>query len=170
MRLFWLLILLISPHIAVADNIYQQPAEFISEAFEGAPPVAKVFWIGKETSPQITKIMGHHYPILKIKYWLKNKRSVWVLEEIGKVKPITTGIVIDDGKIAFLKVLIYRESHGWQVKRAFFTDQFKEVALIDGEKLSHAIDGISGATMSVDALRNLTKLALFLYEQVIHEK
>ena len=62
-----------------------------------------------------------------------------------------------------MKVLIYRESHGWEVKHDFFTDQFNGLALEEDNGLDGYVDNISGATMSVDALRNLGKLALFLH-------
>ena len=64
-----------------------------------------------------------------------------------------------------MKVLIYRESHGWEVKHEFFTDQFKDIGLKSNNKLDGYIDNISGATMSVDALRNLGRLALYLTQQ-----
>ena len=135
MHLLLLLILLIVPCYAASEDVYQTPEAFIGEAFNGDPPISKVFWISKELHLHINEIMEHNYPVLKIKYWLKDGRSVWVLEEIGKVKPITAGIIVNNGEIEFLKVLIYRESHGWEVKHVFFTDQFKEVTLINGKKL-----------------------------------
>ncbi|WP_069472977.1 FMN-binding protein [Candidatus Marithrix sp. Canyon 246] len=76
--------------------------------------------------------------------------DVWILEEIGKKKPITTGIVINKGRIERFKVLIFRETRGWEVCYPFFTNQFKGNSL---NNFSH-IDGISGATLSVRALKN----------------
>jgi Na+-transporting NADH:ubiquinone oxidoreductase subunit NqrC len=59
-------------------------------------------------------------------------------------------------------VLIFRESHGWEVRHDFFTDQFKGLTLDGDSNLSARIDGISGATLSVNALRNLARFALYL--------
>jgi hypothetical protein len=89
-----------------------------------------------------------------------------VLEEIGKTEPITTGIVVDQGAIARISVLIYRESRGWEVKYPFFTDQFKGATLTAMHELDRKIDGISGATLSVRALTRLARLALLLDAKV----
>ena len=84
------------------------------------------------------------------------------MEEIGRDKPITTGVVVKNEKIEQLNVLIFRESRGWEVKYPFFTDQFKQAILTEKNQLSKKIDGISGATLSVYALTKVAKLALFL--------
>ncbi|MDQ8181501.1 FMN-binding protein [Pelagicoccus sp. SDUM812005] len=148
------------------EDVYLAPDAFISESFDDSPPKPSVLWVTNELKPQIQKILGHDYPALRIRYWAQQSRSAWILEEIGKVKPITVGIVVEDGKIVRLKVLIYRESHGWEVKHSFFTDQFIEAELTEKLRLSKNIDGISGATLSVNALKRLGGLALYLHQQV----
>ena len=147
-----------------ADDVYQSPEEFIKQAFGGATPPVKTLQLPTNFNSEINKIMDRQYDLGKPKYWEKDGRTAWILEEIGKVKPITTGVVISDDKIERLKVLIYRESHGWEVKHDFFTDQFKGLGLKDSGKLTGYIDNVSGATMSVDALRNIGELALFLHK------
>ncbi|MDQ8186614.1 FMN-binding protein [Pelagicoccus sp. SDUM812002] len=144
------------------EDVYLAPDVFVAESFDGAPPKPAVLWITKELKPEIQKILGHDYPALRVRYWSEGERSAWILEEIGKVKPITVGIVVESDKIVRLKVLIYRESHGWEVKHSFFTDQFKEAELTKKLRLNKNIDGISGATLSVNALERLGRLALFL--------
>ena len=153
--------------LVIADDVYQKPADFVSEAFAGAVPERQTFWITRRLRPQVDKIMKHRYPVLKVKYWKKGERSAWILEEIGKVKPITAGFVIDQDKIAYVKVLIYRESHGWEIKRKSFRKQFKTATLKERYRLSRSIDGITGATMSVNAFKNMARLALFLHGQVV---
>ncbi|MEO1898962.1 MAG: FMN-binding protein, partial [Methylococcales bacterium] len=69
-----------------------------------------------------------------------------------------------------LKVLAFRESRGWEVKHDFFTDQFKQNTLDSHLKLTQAIDGISGATLSVRALTKTARLALFFDSLVANEK
>ena len=110
--------------------------------------------------------MAHAKGAWRIIYWADESRSAWILEEIGKVKPITTGYVVNRGKIERVAVLIYRESRGWEVRHKFFTDQFIG-ATVDGDyRLDRGIDGISGATLSVDALTRLGRLALYLAEEI----
>lgn len=149
----------------MAEEIYQKPEVFIRESFSASPPSPKKLIPNKKQKKVINKIMSRKFYLPEVKYWEKNGRTVWILEEIGKVKPITTGFVVgNDNKIERMKVLIYRESHGWEVKHDFFTDQFKEQGLKGSNKLTGYIDNISGATMSVNALRNLGELALYLHQ------
>ncbi len=156
------LLILLSPPAMAEEDVYQKPEEFVREVFQQNPPPPKTFRITDDLRPAVDQIMTHPYPVSRTTFWARSGRSAWILEEIGKYKPITVGIVIDQGNIEQVKVLVYRESHGWQVQHAFFTDQFKGAALTDEKNLSKPIDNISGATMSVDALRNLGKLALYL--------
>ncbi len=117
--------------------------------------------------PRVNEIMGHAYRRLRVRYWRRDDRTAWILEEIGKVKPITTGVVVRAGALERVKVLIYRETHGWEVRHPFFTDQFKGLTLGNGKRLNERIDGISGATLSVSALTRLGALALYLHEQAL---
>ena len=48
------------------------------------------------------------------------------------------------------------------MRHDFFTNQFKGLTLDEQSNLSGRIDGISGATLSVNALRNLARFALYL--------
>ena len=92
-----------------------------------------------------------------------NGRTAWILKEIGKVELITAGFLVEDGRLEQLQVLIYRETHGWEVRYPFFTNQFKQAGRRDKGGLDKKIDGISGATLSVNALVRLSELALFLH-------
>jgi hypothetical protein len=101
---------------------------------------------------------------VRVRYWARGARTAWILEEIGKTQPITTGIVVDQGAIARIAVLVYRESHGWEVRYPFFTTQFKGATLSGTHQLDRSIDGISGATLSVRALTRLARVALLLMQ------
>lgn len=162
---YLLIILLLPLACFAADDIYMTKEAFIAEAFGGVTPEKKSLWTTKAMEPDIHKIMDRNYRLLKTNYWEKDGKTVWILEEIGKYKPITTGIVIEEDAIARVKVLTYRESHGWEVKHDFFTDQFDGRKLKDNLRLDGYIDNISGATMSVDAIRNLGELALYLHQR-----
>ncbi len=172
MRRGWMvLVLLVCASASFAaeteEEVYLSPADFVAEAFaDGEPGAPQMLWLTADVKPGIKDILGHDYAGLRLRYWQRGERTAWVLEEIGKVKLITTGIVVDGGEIQRLQVLVYRESHGWEVKHPFFTDQFKGVTLTDGTRLSESIDGITGATLSVNALRKLGRLALYLDARV----
>ena len=146
----------------LARGVYQQPDDFISQAFNAPPPKAKVFWIDDEAQDVIEEILSHRFKKMRLRYWQQESETVWILEEIGKESPITVGIHIKDQAIAQTKVLVYRESRGDEVRHDFFTDQFKSAKLKDDLKLNQHIDGITGATLSVRALTKLSRIALWL--------
>ena len=91
---------------------------------------------------------------------------MWVLDEIGKELPITTGIIVNNGAIERVRVLVFRESRGWEVRHDFFTNQFKGAGMTKDGRLDRQIDGISGATLSVRAVEKLARVALLLDPRV----
>ncbi len=165
MKNFILFILLLTLSPLQAEE-YQSTENFLSEAFNQQIPKPKALWMKKELQANASKILDHKPGFLRTRYWKNNEQSVWILNEIGKTKPITVGVVIKNQKIEKIKVLAFRESRGWEVKHDFFTNQFKQIQLNDNLRLSSAIDGISGATLSVNALKKIAKLALFFDQHI----
>ena len=149
---------------ATATGIYQTPEAFLAEMFGDSAPAPQVLWIQPELRAQAQAILGHPLGVLRLRYWTQAGRFAWVLEEIGREQPITVGIVTAAGRIEQLRVLIFRESRGWEVRHAFFTDQFRGASLDERRQLTPPVDGISGATLSVSALTRLARLALLLHE------
>jgi len=149
----------------LADGVNEEPGGFINEVFAGHPPASAVLWITQSLRESITRILGHAPDALRVRYWGENHRTAWILDEIGKERPITVGLVVDNGRLETVKVLAFRESRGWEVRYPFFTDQFKGASLTGDNELDRSIDGISGATLSVRALNKLARLALFLHSQ-----
>jgi hypothetical protein len=147
---------------ANAESVYQQPTDFIAAVFNDNPPNSEVLWITKDVRADINRLLGRELKSLRIRYWKKGTRSAWVLDEIGKDLPITTGVVIDSGAIKDIQVLVFRESRGWEVRYPFFTDQFSGATLDKKYRLDKRVDSISGATMSVNALKRQARLALLL--------
>lgn len=164
MRLFLLLSCICFVTPVFAGVTFISPEKFVSQSFSGQPPKPKILWLTGKYKPTVKAILGHKYPALRIRYWGKGHRTVWILEETGKEKPITTGIVINDDKIEKIKILVYRESRGSEVRYDFFTDQFVDSQLLKDNQLSTDIDGISGATLSVSAIKRLARLALYFHQ------
>ena len=165
-----LLLLLFIAMPAYAKDVYQEPEAFLAKAFSDNVPDPSVVWLSGETRDRVESIFGHNYRGARIRYWQRDNRTAWILEEIGKKKPITTGLIVEGDKLARIRVLIYRESRGWEVRQDFFTQQFKGATLTDDDQLDRYIDGISGATLSVRALTRLARVALFLHETVSEEE
>lgn len=164
-RLLAFLVLLLPAGPVPADDVYQTREDFLQEVFAGVVPEASVLWLRDALRTTSTAIMGHPYPGLRVRYWLRDGRSAWILEEIGKEKPITVGCVVANGSIELVRVLAFRESRGWEVRYPFFTDQFRGMGLTGDHALDRSVDGISGATLSVRALEKLARLALYLHGQ-----
>ena len=148
--------------ISIASEYLLPPERFLAQAFPGGTPEAASVWLTGERGDAVSSILGHKPPSLRVRYWQRDDRSAWVLEEIGKEKPITAGFVIEDGKLVNVEVLAFRESRGWEIKHDFFTKQFDNVELSAGHELSAPIDNITGATLSVNAMRRMARVALFL--------
>ena len=159
-----MLALLAAAQPSVAES-YQSPDEFLQEVFATTSPSPQVLWLKGEIKETAAAILGHPYPALRIRYWTSAGRTAWILEEIGKEKPITAGMVIGPAGMELLRVLEFRESRGWEVRYPFFTDQFDGIGLTAERQLDRNIDGISGATLSVRALKKLARLALYLTQQ-----
>jgi hypothetical protein len=152
---------------AVAVNRYQSNETFISQAFNGNGGDAKVLWLDDEMKLAVESILAHRFNKMRVRYWLHNNETVWIMDEIGKESPITVAVHIKDHHIARTKVLVYRESRGDEVRHDFFTDQFKSAKLDDQNQLDKHIDGITGATLSVRALTKLSRIALLLHAHVV---
>lgn len=167
------LVLGLLPQATVA-GFYQQPQAFIAEVFGDSAPPPKLLWLTRSLQTDIREIMNHDFVRLRLRYWQQAEKSAWILEEIGKEKPITVGIVVNSGAVERLKILAFRESRGWEIRHDFFTDQFIGAELAPGPnaeaRLDRVVDGISGATLSVRAVKKLATLALYLDRQLTHEQ
>jgi hypothetical protein len=111
---------------------------------------------------EVESVLGHPLSQKRVRYWRDASRSAWVLDEIGKEEPITTGVIVRDARVEQVAVLVYRESRGDEVRLPAFTRQFAGAGLTPDRKLDRTIDGISGATLSVRALKGVAATALVL--------
>ena len=155
------LALFVTASAAVADSIFLEPSDFLSGVFADAVPKVRVLWLTPDIRAEATRILGHEPTQLRQKYWTDGHRKVWILEEIGKEDPITAGFVINEGRIEQARVLIYRESRGGEIRYPSFVAQFRGAALAVDGRLNREIDGISGATLSVNAMLRMSRVALF---------
>jgi len=151
---------------AFAKGVYQTPEAFLTQVFDGNIPSLSSVWLTKDKKEVISNFLQHKPSFIRVKYWRNGEKTAWILSEVGKEKPITVGVVIESGKIQLLKVLTFRESRGWEVKHNFFTRQFVNVGINQEQQLNKHIDGISGATLSVRALKKIARIALYLEQQL----
>lgn len=145
---------------------YLEVNEYLASAFVDEQPRPGTLWVGGELRATVERMLGHRFAALRVRYWFDGDTSVWVLDEIGKELPITIGVTVRDDRIINVRVLEFRESRGWEVRYPFFTDQFKDITLSADGHLSRNIDGITGATLSVGAVKRVARVALVLHDSV----
>lgn len=150
-----------------AEEIYHEPQAFLRDAFNGEVPEPKVLWLTGDQKTAAATILQHSPHMLRVRYWRTDLRTAWILDEIGKERPITVGVVVDAGAINQVAILIYRESIGWEVRHRFFTQQFERAELNDRLRLTKPIDGIVGATLSVRAVTGVARLAIYFHGEVV---
>ena len=161
--IFWLVALTCAGQ--AGTPVYQKPSDFIQAACGRSLPPTQALDLTAVHQARIKRLLGHSYRPSRVRYWTSGRRMVVILEEIGKTQSITTGLVVSGGRIEQVKVLIYRESIGSEVRRTSFTNQFKGASLERSGKLSKRINNIAGATLSVRAVTEMVRVALYL-EQV----
>lgn len=165
-RIILLLALASLPGFALAKGVYLSVADFVALSFDGQTPPAKTLWLSAEQKQAAVEILSHPVRGLRQRYWQQGERSAWIFEEIGKELPITIGVVVERERIRQVMILEFRESRGGEVRHSFFTDQFVGAGLADEQRLSQPIDGITGATLSVRAVKRAARLALYLAGQL----
>ncbi|MEE9332237.1 MAG: FMN-binding protein [Methylophilaceae bacterium] len=152
-----------------ADTQYLTTEQFLTEHLTSEIPKPSTLWLVKDLVKPAKKILGHAPYQLRQRYWQQGNKTAWILEEIGKVEFITAGFVVEDGKIAQVRVLTYRESRGGEVRYSAFLKQYFGAVLKENNFLSQHIDGISGATLSVRSMTRMARLALY-YDALSKQK
>ncbi|TDR23304.1 FMN-binding protein [Marinicella litoralis] len=137
---------------------------FLAQQFKQQTPKPARLWVNAEIKAGISKILSRPSNQLNYRYWQAQGKTIWLLDELGKERDITTAVVVKNNQIAAIKVIVYRESRGGEVQVPWFTDQF--VGVQSGTNWQRNIDSISGATLSVNAMKKQAELALFLNEQL----
>ena len=131
---------------------------------------SKTLWLDKNIQNKISQILSHNYPKLRLRYKryqsTEHQQTVWFLDEIGKERPISFGISIINNQVDLIRVLVFRESRGGEIQMQAFSEQFNQIALNQEMRLNKRIDGITGATMSVSAMKKIARVALMLHQQV----
>lgn len=150
-----------------AEIVHQSAADFLAQSLPGCEQ--KALWLKSDIKMEIENLLQRPYNGARVRYCTADGKTAWILDEIGKTEPITSGIVVNRGQVEQVRVLIFRESRGGEVHREAFTSQYQQAGLDDKGRLDQGIDGITGATMSVSAVNSQVRLALML-DRVVREK
>lgn len=151
---------------ALSEQVYFSKESFLKLAFPASEPKTGVIWLTSQRKQAAKELLGHSPAELRVRYWSADDRSAWILDKVGKEQPITIGVIIENDEVQQVEILVYRESRGGEVRHGFFKQQFVGAQLINNVELDRNIDGISGATLSVNAVTMVTKWALYLHEQI----
>jgi len=136
--------------------------KFLEKMNAKAPITKNRIILKKEQLAKVQIPMGHKYKKRIFNYWNSSNQTIWILNSIGKYKPITAAFVVEECKIKSANVLIYREQHGYEIKYEAFLSQFVNVDINDKYYLNKKIDNISGATLSVNSMDRMARAALIL--------
>ena len=158
-------LLVVSPvsNAYTADDKKQIQA-FLGQIFNNNVPQAKRLWVTADLKKTLADKLGNPTNKLSYRYWQLNDTVVWVLDELGKERDITTGVVMKNNQVDDVEVIIYRESKGGEVQIPWFTAQFQGARPEDNWQKD--IDSISGATLSVNALKKQVATSLVLNSHI----
>lgn len=166
-RLLSFALILLAACQAHAAEVIESPQAFVASAFSGHTPAPAVLWLTPDMQSGISRIIGQRLPTLRQRYWRDGQRTAWILDKVGKEEPITAGFVIEADRIVSAHVLIYRETRGWEIRHPNFRDQFIGLSLDPKLALNGRFDGIAGATLSVNAMASMARLALYLHRAAV---
>ncbi|MBI1394697.1 MAG: FMN-binding protein [Betaproteobacteria bacterium] len=124
----------------------------------------------------IEKLSGMRQRWKKQPVWRAEKAGTtlgWFIVDnvVGKHEFITYAAgITQDGHVAGIEILVYRETHGYEIRNANWRDQFDGKTLSDPFKLDVDIVNISGATLSCRNVTDGVKRLLALQQVVLAKK
>jgi len=167
MKIFVLIIgIILNITVSASDEILKRDNFLKSSLGVSTIPMHSYIILKDDIESGVSKILGDSYHLPVIKYWKVDNKIAFVLEAIGKHEFITTGFVVENDEISDVKVLVYRENYGYEIKYDYFLNQIIGNKIQNNGKLVKRLANISGATLSVNSMRRLSKLSLFLYSKI----
>ncbi|MAC13890.1 MAG: FMN-binding protein [Alcanivorax sp.] len=154
------------PAYEVQIRHLSQP-DFLQQVFADQEPQPGLLPLRGELRERVTKVLGHPYRGMRLRYWHSDTTSAWIIDEKSKDMPMTVGVAVGPEGIVDLEILVYREPRGGEVHQAFFRRQYRGMTLGENDALSGQVDGITGATLSVDATSRVAAMALVLHQAVM---
>ena len=155
-------------------QVYLTKKQAFEIAFPGADEIKKErLWLTKEEIRAIEEI--YMYKIYETRFTfytgIKNGKSMGSMlidNIIGKSFPITFMTVLNtDGTVRDVEIMVYREPQGWEVRYKSFRSQFYGK---DASSNSNEILSISGATLSVRAIKSGVYKAMAAYKILYLDK
>ena len=155
-------------------QVYLTKKQAFEIAFPGADEIKKErLWLTKEEIRAIEEIYMYKIYEKRFTFYtgIKNGKSMGSMlidNIIGKSFPITFMTVLNtDGTVRDVEIMVYREPQGWEVRYKSFRSQFYGK---DASSNSNEILSISGATLSVRAIKSGVYKAMAAYKILYLDK
>lgn len=156
---------------AYDETEYTKPDVFLAKVYGDHVPGISLMPLRGEVRERAEAALGHRYSGMRLRYWEQDGSTAWIIDEKSKDMPMTIGVGVNTaGEISVLELLVYREPRGGEVHQAAFRQQYIGIGLTEQDTLSKRVDGITGATLSVDAMNRVAAMALVLHESVTRER
>ncbi len=150
--------------------VYMKPKDVLTQFFNNSEKVvSEKKQVGAIQRAELSQRLGYKFKEKELIFYVGKtgaKIDGYALldHQIGKTQPITFMTLIGPkGRVEQIEVLVYRESHGSEVRHQRFLKQFYTKVSSDPLRRGRDIVNISGATMSVDAMTVGVKRALILW-------
>jgi hypothetical protein len=159
---------------AAADRVYLSVDQALANAFPaGVTVTRKVVWITAEQAAEIERRAGSPLP-RRVVQGYEGRRGdqvvgyAFVDDVIGKTEPITYMVTIaPDATVMRLDLLVFRETHGYEIERSSWRDRFRGKRLGSDLRVGRDIDKITGATLSCRAVTDGVRRLLAVVEVVL---
>ncbi len=143
---------------SLADTL---PEAFIEASLGSVPAEQQIVLLG-EVEQAARSAYGGRYPASMVSYWQLEGRRVWILRARGKFGYIHAGFVVEGGRLVDTEVLSSKEKRGRMISSDRFLQQLAGLGLRKNGTFDRRVDGYSGATVSVNAMKKMVRLALVL--------
>jgi len=149
-------------------SVYLTKKQAFEVAFPGAEKIDKERkWLTTKQIKDIEELCMQKIKETRFTFYvgIKNDKPMGYLlidNIIGKSFPITFFTLLNiDGTVRDVEIMVYREPRGWEVRNQSFLNQFFGR---DSSSDSREINSITGATLSVNALRTGVYKTLAAYK------
>jgi Na+-translocating ferredoxin:NAD+ oxidoreductase RnfG subunit len=163
-----------APSRAAAAQTFFTRGALLKSFFSTSQRVTyKRFDLPAPTRKALSKRLGYAAPAsVTLYYGLAADGKVtgyaFIDEEMGQHQPITFAVLIaPDGRMRRLEVMVYRESHGHEVRAPRFRHQFEGKTAADPLRHGRDIVAVSGATISSQAMARGARRALILLDALV---
>jgi hypothetical protein len=152
-------------------HVYLSLADALADAFPDADALWTETWAPDAAElDRLSARLGSPQPPGEIVFHRARRGAVdlgWAVsvDEIGLHEPITMLVHVDaDRRVGAVRVLVFRESRGDDVKRLRFLKQFRGKTVASTLRVGRDVDAVTGATYSSRAVTGGVRRALELIE------